>query len=329
MYRPVLLAGMLLLAGSVPLPAQQLGGTLTAPGPGDPPPGQAAPAGAALPAPGGPCTGVVPDCAARGEVLPEAACGQAVPWETVWGLMGLRVDAAGPRIAPNGYEYHPFFSFDLNFNAWLWRSQRLYLFGDFRFWGEKPEYGVTNGKDGSYGFSKREFDLTMGPAWNYYGNWEGRLFAYSFNNLNRGQDPIDPFGFLDGFGIENRYYLSPEYARLGQTGFDVARATFVGLGYYLSKNLIDNDGHPFTPGALLRAYLICDLWDWPAYAFCDAQFITKQDIHPKMLYYDLGLAARPFAQHRQWEFRLGVENAADFEVHSVLNLWYGSIRYIF
>src|SRR5262249_6095301 len=36
---------------------------------------------------------------------------QEVPWQTVWGLVGLRIIPRGPKIAPNGNEYHPNFSF--------------------------------------------------------------------------------------------------------------------------------------------------------------------------------------------------------------------------
>jgi hypothetical protein len=320
MQRAVLLAGMLLLSGAAPLGAQA---PESLPAPSADKPG--VPAGPALenvPDAGAPPEGCAPDGTAD---APPAA----VPWETVWGLTALRAVGAGPRNAPNGEEYHPLFSWDLNFNAWLWRSKRVYFFSESNFWGEKAEYGVTNAKDGGLGFSKREFDLTLGPAWNYYGFWEGRLFAYSYNNLNRGEDLIQPYGFNDGFGIENRRYLSEEYARLGQTGFDIARATFVSFGWYFTKIMVDNQGQVFNPGPFLRTYLIYDLGDWPAYAFLDAQFIAEQSFRPKMLFYDVGLAARPLPWSRQWEFRLGVQNTADFESHSVLNLWYASIRYIF
>jgi hypothetical protein len=322
MQGAVLLAGMLLLAGTMPLSAQ--------PPESLPAPSTANPAVPMAP-PGGNLadTGPLPEGTAAPETPDAAPSAAPVPWETVWGVVGLRGIAAGPRIAPNGYEYHPLFSLDLNFNLWLWRRQGIYLFSDTSFWGEKAENGVTNGHDGGLGFSKREFDLTIGPAWNYYGFWEARLFGYSYNNLNRGLDPVQPLGFNDGFAIENRRYLSQEYSRLGQTGFDVARATFVSFGWYLTKILMDNDGQPFNPGPFLRTYLIYDLGNWPAYAFLDAQFIAEQSLRPKMLLYDLGVAARPFARARQWEFRLGVQNTADFEVHSVLNLWYASIRYIF
>jgi hypothetical protein len=253
----------------------------------------------------------------------------AVPWQTVWGLAGVHVIPDGPKFAPNGEEYHPNFSLDLDFNLWLWRSQGLYLFADARFWGEKPESSVTNARDGALGTSKRQFDLTGGAAWNYYGAWEARAFGYSYNNLNRGTDPVAPNGFNDGFGVENRYYLSPEYAKLGQTGFDVARATFLSIGYYPSKDMVGNDGRTFTPGLFLRAYLTYGFWDWPCYAFSDTTYIAESSSRAKLLLFDLGLAARPIPICRQCEIRLGVESTADFEVRDVLNLWYVSIRYIF
>ena len=108
-------------------------------------------------------------------VADEAPCAEVLPWQSVWGLAALRVIPAGLKTAPNGEQYHPNFSMDLDLNAWLWRSHRLYLFGDARFWGEKSEYGVTNGRDGFFATSKREFDLSGGAAWNYAGSWEARL----------------------------------------------------------------------------------------------------------------------------------------------------------
>ncbi len=254
---------------------------------------------------------------------------EASPWQAPWGLVALRVIPAGPKEAPNGETYHPNFSMDLDINWWVWQSQRLYAFGDMRFWGEKGEYGVTNSRDGFFGTSKREFDLSGGAAWNYAGPWEARAFGYSLSNLNRGTNLVRPYGYEDGFGLENRYYLSPEYLNLGQSGFDVARATFLSFGYYPSKNMVGNDGQSFKPGLLLRAYLIRDLWDWPCYAFGDATYIGEQSFQPKLLIFDVGLAARPFSSCHQLEFRAGAENTADFQVGNVQNLWYVSFRYIF
>jgi hypothetical protein len=244
-------------------------------------------------------------------------------------VAALRVIPAGPKVAPNGLEYHPNFSLDLDFNCWLWRGLRLYLFADMSLWGEKSEFGVTNANDGTLGTSKREFDLSGGAAWNYAGPWEARFFGYTDNNLNRGTNPVTPFGFTDGGGLENRYYLSEEYAKLGQPGFDVARATFLSIGYYITKDMVGNDGQMFAPGLLLRAYLTCDLWDWPAYAFGDVTFISERSLQPRLLLFDVGIAARPFHSCQQCEFRLGVDSTADFQVGNVLSLWYGSIRFIY
>jgi hypothetical protein len=311
MLRAVLVAWLLALLGAMPLPAQEV----TLPDPLD----------------------LRPDPDADSVLPPEAPVSppqevgpaEAHPWQTAWGLASLRIFAQGPKIAPNGEKYHPSFSLDLTGNFWIWPNQRIYLFGDLRFWCERPEDGVTNGRDGGLGFSKRQFDLSGGPAWNYAGSWEARVFGYSMSNLNRGLNPVTPWGVNDGFGVENRYYLSPEYARLGQTGFDVARATFLSIGYLPTKDMVGNDGQTFKPGLLLRAYLIYDLWNWPAYAFGDATFISERSLRPKLLLFDVGLAARPFHRWQQWEFRLGVENTADFQAGSVLNLWYGLVRFIF
>ena len=188
---------------------------------------------------------------------------------------------------------------------------------------------MTNGHDGFLGTSKRQFDFSGGAAWNYAGSWEARVFGYSYNNLNRGDNLVTPAGFNDGFALENRYYLSPEYAKLGQTGFDVARATFLSAGFYPSKEMIGNDGRLFNPGLFLRAYLIRDLWDWPVYVFGDATYLSERSLQPRLLLFDVGFAARPFRSCYQLEFRLGVENTADVQVGDNKSLWYASIRYIF
>jgi hypothetical protein len=310
----MLLAGLLGLLAATPLLAQEADAQ-------PPPPALTLPAEphGTVAWPGPSSAGAVPT------VGPE----ELPPLEIAWGLAGLRIFADGPKIAPNGEEYHPSFSLDLDVNFWIWPSQGLYLFGDMRFWGERPEAGVTNGRDGGLGFSKRQFDLIGGPAWNYAGPWEARVFGYTLSNLNRGLDLATPYGGNDGFGVENRYYLSEEYTRLGHAGFDIAKASFLSVGYYPTKVMIDNDGQTFQPGLMLRAYLTQDLWNWPAYAFGDVTFITERSMRPKLCLFDLGLAARPFTSCKHWEFRAGVENTGDFETHSVLNLWYVSARCIF
>lgn len=253
-----------------------------------------------------------------------------VPWQTAWGLVGLRAIPTGLRTAPDGFEYHPNFSLDFDLNIWVWRSQGLYLFSDGRLWGERSEYGVTNANDSWYGTSKREFDLSGGAAWNYASAWEARAFGYTDNNLNRGSNNVDPTGFTDGFGLENRYYLSPEYAHLGETGFDVSRANFLSVGYYPSKAMVGNDGRLFNPGLFLRAYLTQNLWDWPCYVYGDFQYIgDEHSIHPRLLLFDVGLAVRPFPSWRQWELRLGSENTVDLDARNDFSNCYVSFRYIF
>jgi hypothetical protein len=324
MHRAVLVAWVFALVGAMPLSAQEA-------------PVQQ---GAALPnSPdnqAGPLAVPVPAAETPTATFDEAALADPLPWQTAWGVVGARIFAAGPKVAPNGQVYHPSFSLDLDFNYWVWRGQGIYVFADIRFWNERPEYGVTNGKDsGALGFSKRQFDLVGGAAWNYAGPWEARFEAYTFNNLNRGLDFVHPAGLNDGFGMENRYYLTKEYARLGHTGFDVARADFLSIGYYLTKDIVGNDGQTFKPGLMLRASLTQDLGNWPAYAFGDVTYLSERSLHAKLLYFDVGLAARPFrlwplmSAWRDWEFRLGVENTADFQVGNVQNLWYGSIRVIY
>ena len=153
---------------------------------------------------------------------------------------------------PNGQVYHPNFSLDLNFNFWIWRSQRLYMFADMSLWGEKGEYGVTNARDGFMGTSKREFDLSGGAAVELRRPLGGASLRLHQQQPQSRHQSGDALGFTDGFGLENRYYLSPEYAKLGETGFDVARATFLSIGYYPSKDMVGNNGQTFEPGLLLR-----------------------------------------------------------------------------
>lgn len=270
----------------------------------------------------------IPECSPIvARVAQEAPAGPA--WETVWGLAGLRIFADGPKVAPNGDRYHPSFTLDMDANIWLWRSQGIYLFSDMRFWGQRPENNVTNGRDGGLGFSKRQYDLAGGVAWNYAGAWEARVSGYSMSNLNRGRNLVTPYGINDGALLENRYYLSEEYARLGQTGFDVARATFVSLGCFPTKELIGNDGELFKPFLMARAYLTCDLGKWPCYAYADVTCISDRQVIPRLLLIDTGLAARIFSAAPQWEFRLGGETTADVRTRSALNLWYLAARYIF
>jgi hypothetical protein len=226
-------------------------------------------------------------------------------------------------------EFKQLFSLDLNFNLWLWPRERLYLYTDTSFWGQKATPGITNPAQGQFDFSKREFDLNAGMAWNYWGPWEGRVFAYSFNNLNRGASQTVPTGFNDGVGLENRYYLSKTYADLGTSAYDVARASFLSLGYYPTKSMVDNQGNQFSPGPFARAYLTLDLWcDW-CYLYSDLQLIADKTWRPTLLNVDSGLAMRPLNKLRRLEFRGGTLDSVDLQNNEKETSFYLSLRYIY
>ena len=217
-------------------------------------------------------------------------------------------------------------SVDLNFNIMLWRkcvTVRGFL------WGQKPAPGITNPTQGSFDFSKREFDFDLGAAWNYAGSWEARFFGYSFNNLNRGNSLVSPAGFNDGVGLENRYYIGQTYADLGNSNFDQARATFVSVGYYPSKTLEDGLGNQFKPGAFVRTYLTYDLWGPQYYAYGDLQFIASRSFTPTLLNWDAGLAARPFSSLSRLEFRIGTLGMFTLHGGDAEKSMYLSMRYVF
>lgn len=249
--------------------------------------------------------------------------------QTVWGIADIRCFPIGQEVASNGVEYNPLFLLDLDFNLMLWREQRVYLFADTSFWAQKAAPGITNAAQGAFDFSKREFDFNLGAAWNYAGQWEARLFAYSFNNLNRGNSQTSPSGFNDGIGIENRYYVGETYSALGTAAFDEARATFLSVGYYPSKSMVDGNGNQFRPGAFARAYLTCDLWDELLYLYGDFQLIAAWSFSPMLFNWDAGLAARPFSSIPRLEFRVGTQDMLDLHGGDLETSVYVAVRYVF
>ncbi len=251
-----------------------------------------------------------------------AECDLLGPYKSVWGVFDGKLFPDARRMAPNGVPYHPIASLDLDFNFWLWRSQRIYLFGIARFWTRQdddqplvagPRDGPRASWNGLFNWSKREYDILPGAAWNYWGAWEARVFAYSMNNLNRGLSLDVPTGFNDGVGVENRYYLSPEYARLGREGYNISRATFLSVGYYPSKVMVGLDGKFFAPGPFVRGYLTWDIPGTWCYLFADTQLTGKSSFQPKLLQTDAGLALVPFRRNPMFEFRLGSEVVADYQ----------------
>ncbi len=221
-------------------------------------------------------------------------------WTDVWGIVWAKAFYTGDRVAPNGVVFSPIFALGMNFNMGILPNQKLYLFTDTVFWGQKPDIsgGITNGHQGIFDYSKREFDLAMGFAWNYWGPWEARAFAYSYNNLNRGLSPTQPSGYSDGVGLENRFYLPCV------DPYDVGKRSFLSLGYYPSKTMVGGDGQGFSPGLFARVYLTWELHWWGSYLYGDGQYIGEQGIKPRLLNFDGASATSPIRQLT--EYRISV-----------------------
>jgi hypothetical protein len=255
--------------------------------------------------------------------LPHEEPRQGPRWSEVWGLLGIDGFGYGERMGPNGHAYDPLFAINLDLNVGLLADQRLYLFAQTNFWGEKAGAN-TNANQGFLDYSKREWDLTAGLAWNVTGPVELRAFGYALNNLNRGVSVTRPSGYEDGIGVEGRWYLSSE------DRYDVARRPFLAVGYMPAKGLIDADGNQFAPGLFAQAYLTCDLPAVRSYLYLDAEAITDNSLEGRLLTFDGGLAARPFLSLPALELRIG---AADtYDVHVQQNnrtLVYGSARIVF
>ena len=224
----------------------------------------------------------------------------------------------------------PFFGkLDFNFELWLSKRAGVYWFIDTRFWGQKSAPGITNPSQGAFDFSKRELDFTIGAAWNYYGAFEARAFVYSLNNLNRGESTFAPAGYADGLGLENRYYLDSTYAALGTDAFDQARATFLSVGFYPSKTMVDSQGLEFKPGPFARANLTYDLIGEWCYLYGDGQFLGTKSFTPKVLKLDAGVAVRPWGGLPRVEFRFGTADLYDVRSHEQETTVYGALRVVY
>ncbi len=236
----------------------------------------------------------------------------SAPNQRTWGIAGGRFIFSGDKMAPNGVPYHPLFSLDLNFNFALTHDRRLYGFFDARFWAQSNQDHVAQH---FADFSKRQFDLAPGLAWNFYDRFEARVFAYSFNNLNRGFDLNNPFGYQDGVAVEARYYFAG-------TDFDRGIFNFFSLGYYLSKSMIGNDGKEWEPGAFLRWSYNIPLWEQRLYAYTMGEFIAEKPFQAKWLWLDTGLSCRPIAHFPMLDIRLGNETNVDIDNGKTLTMWY-------
>jgi hypothetical protein len=116
---------------------------------------------------------------------------------------------------------------------------------------------------------------------------------------------------------------------LGTSDYDIARTSYLGVGYYPTKNMTDTQGYLFKPGLFGESYLFYDLIDKTLYAYLQSSLIFRNDFSPKLLQSDLGLAWRPFEEHKRLEFRLGVNNTWDIMRKDAQTGIYAAIRFTF
>jgi hypothetical protein len=263
---------------------------------------------------------LAPSLIAGSKDLVEDAKTEAV-WPEIWGYIGLRGYGSGEHVAPNGLEFDPLFKSEFNFNLGLLPRKKLYLFLEGDFWGQRAAPGVTNDSQGSYDFSKREFDVNAGLAWNpFFERLEVRASGYARNNLNRGISRTKASGYQDGVELEARYYFCPGNIN------DRGRLNFIGLGYTPSQSLIGGDGSEFRAGLSARAYATYSIPALRSYLYADAKLIADENVTLRLVSVDGGLAARPFRCLPNLEFRVGDEVIVDLEADTTRNLVYGAIR---
>lgn len=118
-------------------------------------------------------------------------------WPETWGVVGLPV-YVGSHMAPNGVPFTPIFGVDAELNLGLVPNKKLYVFYDGSFWAQHSGAGITNARQGSFDFSKREMDSELGLAWNIYDSLELRSSLYALDNLNRGISLTQPAGGKQG-----------------------------------------------------------------------------------------------------------------------------------
>jgi hypothetical protein len=301
----------LLLARVGPLPAQQAGSPA--------PPPRAAAAEAAPP----PSDSFLSWLGVNRET--PVTCGDPAVtpelWQHTWGFAAVDVIPVGNKMAPNGAQYDPLFSLDLMLNVALTRDRTWYAYTTGRFWAQKPGAGITNPSQGQFDFSKRQYDLNVGLAWNFYESFEGRVFAYSFNNLNRGFVLDRPYGFIDGAGVEVRWYFP-------STNFDQGLFRFLSIGYLPTKELMGQDGEAFKPSLFLSAHLAYDFIPERFYVYTDTDLYFERPAEARLLLVDPGIACRPFESCPCLEFRAGCENVIDLGVGITRSFLYGQARIV-
>jgi hypothetical protein len=109
----------------------------------------------------------------------------------------------------------------------------------------------------------------------------------------------------------------------------VARATFVSVGYYPTKEMVDVDGGAFKPGAFARAYLTLDLLGPRCYLYSDTLFLGERGLRARQFSADAGLAFRPVRGAPYFECRLGSEDTYDLRLREWAVTAYASARLIY
>ena len=240
-------------------------------------------------------------------------------WPETWGVVGLPAYAAGNRMGPNGVSYRPIFAVAGDLNLGLLPHKELYIFSEGDFWAQHSNPQVTQG---SFGFSKRELDSEVGLAWNYFDAFELRGSGYALNNLNRGVSSNNGTGGKEGIKLEDRYYFPTA------NPYDVGRASFLGLGYIPTEDLVGGDGATFRPGLFAHSYLAGDVpisW-FASYLYAGQQITARSAASPRLLDTDVGWAVRPVAGFQNLELRIGYDVTADAHAHTARNVIYAAVR---
>lgn len=169
-------------------------------------------------------------------LLSLSLAGVAPAEDALWGNIGFGLyPMNSEKVAPNGLVYEPMFRLTGDVNV---GNRDLYLFATSAYYTEKPTPGeTTNKSQGSFDFTKRQYDFNIGGAFAIAENTEMRFWAYSQSNINRGIDLNKPSGYKDGFASSVRHYFADEVVTHG----------YIGLGYYFTKELVDTNGQAYTP----------------------------------------------------------------------------------
>ena len=241
-------------------------------------------------------------------------------WPDVWGYLGVQGYAPGERMAPNGVLFDPRFRSDFNLNLSLLPRKKLYVFLETEFWMQRSSPASTDDNQTVYNFSKREFDINTGLAWNVFDRLELRVSADALNNLNRGTSRTKESGDTDGGQVEARYYFGSANI------YDMGQLNFVGIGYNPSHNLIGGDGIDFRAGMFAQAYATYSIPALRSYLYGHATLIQEESDSLRLVTFDAGIATRPFSGVQALEFRLGNELTADIQAGTTRDLVYGAIR---